>query len=140
MDHRAIHSGNQKRRAGAWMRGMSLFCVIVLALTCLVGCDTLVFADEMAALRAELEEKIDLLEKNYAAALDKITTLTDNDKENEETIAALLAANQQMQTQIAGQQAVIESDAKALGTPSIARGSGAMAATQPENERYSTTA
>lgn len=47
---------------------------------------------------------------------------------------------QQMQAQIAGQQAVIESDAKALGTPSIAQGAGAVAATQPESERYSTTA
>ena len=121
MDHRVIHSGNQKRRAGAWMRGMSLFCVIVLALTCLVGCDTLVFADEMEALRAELEGKIALLEENYAAALDKITTLTGSSKEAEETIAALLAANQQMQTQIESLKSAYTASMERIATLEAAR-------------------
>ena len=121
MDHRVIHRGSPKRLASAWMRLASLVCVIVLALTCLVGCDALVFADEMAALRAELEGKIDLLEKNYAAALDKITTLTDNDKENEETIAALLAANQQMQTQIESLKSAYTASMERIATLEAAR-------------------
>lgn len=123
MDHRVIHRGNQKRRVGAWGRGVSFLCVIVLALTCLVGCDALVFADEMAALRAELEGKIALLEKNYATALDKITTLTDNNKKAEATIAELLVSNQQLQTQVESLKSAYTASMERIATLEAARAS-----------------
>ena len=67
---------HSKVHHSAWQKHLSFFCVILLVISALIGCDSYDYGEDIDALRAELTDEIAALKEENLAAQSTIDSLT----------------------------------------------------------------